>query len=188
MDVPDFLFETDRLRVRLWLESDVSDAFQIFGDARVQRTLRDDGKKVKNLQEMSSVLADRIEKQDSRTRTAGNWAVVHKETRKVIGCIIFQPIVDDSGRPTKEVDVTWAFAAKEWGKGYATEAAAGAIQYCLSKQSGIERFVARCRADHEASQKVAKRIGMNFAGHVQVCGASMIAVYEFVNAALDVLI
>jgi RimJ/RimL family protein N-acetyltransferase len=60
-----------------------------------------------------------------------------------------------------ELELGYALARSHWGKGYATEAAKAALEYCLSV-AGQPRTVAIIDPLNHASIRVAEKIGMAF--------------------------
>ena len=136
---------------------------------------------------MAQTLAANIASRKEWAVGKGNWAIVHKELGAVIGSVSFDDIPCVDGRPSGEIEVTWALAKKHWGFGYATEAAKGAIEYGFSMNPTVVRVIARCRPHHKASQSVADRIGMSFAGMTTKFGGMTLAIYEMANTALNFL-
>ena len=63
----------------------------------------------------------------------------------------------------KEVDIGWLIDKRYWGNGYATEAAKLLVEYIRTELHRTD-IVAYCDARNIASQKVMKKIGMEFAG------------------------
>lgn len=187
MNEPDFLFETARLRIRHWKNTDVEEAFIIYGDPVVQRTYRDDGKVVHDLEEMAKVLAKKISTRANGVEGRGNWAIVHRELNRVIGSISFDEIPSVYGTYSGELEVTWALGREYWGQGYATEAARGAIEFGLSHNPTVRRVVARCRPWHQVSRSVAEGAGMRFVGLSSSFGGATLAIYEFANTAMTLL-
>jgi len=187
MDSRDYLFETERLRIRHWKDTDVEDAFVIYGDPLVQRTYRDDGKTVRDLEEMAQILGEKIASRVDWKPGRGNWAIVHKSLNKVIGSVSFDrvPVADNYQSP--ELEVTWALSKSFWGQGYATEAALGAICYGFSNDPSVTRVIARCRPSHKASRSVAERIGMHFLGLSTQFGGITLAIYEMASTALSII-
>jgi len=64
------------------------------------------------------------------------------------------------------VDIGWRFKRSAWGKGYATEAAGACLEVAYSK-FGLEEVLAFTTDTNVASQKVMKKIGMQYTGTVQ---------------------
>ena len=65
-------------------------------------------------------------------------------------CVYF----DDEGSG----EVGWIIDKDYWGRGFATEAAGGMIQYFRS-ELGVRRFIAHCDSENIASQRVMTKLG-----------------------------
>ena len=63
----------------------------------------------------------------------------------------------------KEADIGWLIDKRYWGNGYATEAAKLLVEYIKTELHRTD-IVAYCDARNIASQKVMKKIGMEFVG------------------------
>ncbi|HEY6970482.1 MAG TPA: GNAT family N-acetyltransferase [Candidatus Angelobacter sp.] len=91
------------------------------------------------------------------------WAVVLRSNGELIGRCGLSPEQID-GRP--EWELGWTFARAHWGQGYATEAAAAAMQHSFEKL-GHKRLISLIRPGNSASVRVAERIGMTYERRVQ---------------------
>jgi RimJ/RimL family protein N-acetyltransferase len=60
-----------------------------------------------------------------------------------------------------EVDLGFRLLRSQWGKGYATEAAQGSLQYGFKTYS-LEKIVAQAMKENIASQRVLQKLGMRF--------------------------
>ena len=99
-----------------------------------------------------------LDKQIQRYKTYGFglWAVILKETEKMIGqCGL--TMQDCNG--TEVIEVGYLFQKAYWHKGYATEAAAACKQYAFDTLNADEVF-SIIRENNAASIAVAKRNGM----------------------------
>ncbi|SET48953.1 Protein N-acetyltransferase, RimJ/RimL family [Salinibacillus kushneri] len=61
----------------------------------------------------------------------------------------------------EEIEIGYWIAREYWGKGYASEAAKALLDYG-EKHIDQERFIALIQSEHFVSQKVAKKLGMEF--------------------------
>lgn len=88
----------------------------------------------------------------------GVWVVEHANTRTFIGIVgLHVPSADLPFSPC--VEVLWRLALPYWGQGYATEAAAAALNVgfeCLD----LPEIVAFAVADNHRSRAVMERLGM----------------------------
>jgi [ribosomal protein S5]-alanine N-acetyltransferase len=89
----------------------------------------------------------------------GPWTVVRKDNREVIGyCGLFY-FPDLCGQ--EEVEIGYRLARKEWGQGFATEAALAVRDYALNTLN-LRRLVAMVAPDNTASVGVATKLGMHY--------------------------
>ncbi len=96
---------------------------------------------------------------------AGWWAVEEREGGAVVGTV---------GAFFRETDATlvelgWSLYPAHWGRGFATEAAAAALQYALDIH-GARRVVAHIVAENVASIAVSKHLGMKYQADVDFYG------------------
>lgn len=66
-------------------------------------------------------------------------------------------------KPAKCMELAYAIAEDQWGKGLVAEASTAVIDFC-HRELGIKRIQARCKSENEASAKVMQKIGMSFEG------------------------
>ena len=88
-----------------------------------------------------------------QTRRPGwlNWVLRLRATGEAIGT------VQATQKDERTAEVAWVVSPSFQGAGYATEAAAAAIDWLETE--GIEVFAAYIHPDHIASNKVAERLG-----------------------------
>ncbi len=86
----------------------------------------------------------------------GRWSVLLKETGEVAGdCGIMLSEIDGK----QENDLGYIIHYPYWHNGFAVEAAEACKDYAF-KDLGLKRLCANMPFDHEASRRVAERIGM----------------------------
>lgn len=90
-------------------------------------------------------------------RGYGQWCVVEKATARVIGCVGFY----HPQRPWPGVDLGWAIQRSRWGQGYATEAAAAALDWIWT-HTAIDRVISLIAPHDGRSIHVARKIGLSF--------------------------
>lgn len=95
----------------------------------------------------------------------GWWAVEQRESGVVVGTV---------GAFFRETDAAllelgWSLYPAHWGHGFATEAAAAALQSALEAH-GPRRVVAHIAAENHASIGVSKHLGMTYEGDVDFYG------------------
>lgn len=87
------------------------------------------------------------------TETWRTWIVRLRATGEAIGYV--QATIVDVRR---EADLAWVLGPDAQGRGLATEAASAVVARLAD--DGVARFTAHVRADHAASEGVARRIGL----------------------------
>ena len=108
--------ETERLRLRQWIESDREPFARLNADPRVMEFLPSILDRV-----ASDAMIDRLQAKIAE-HGWGLWAVESKQNQKFIGFVGLQ--VPTANLPFSPcVEVGWRLAFEYWGKGYATEAA-----------------------------------------------------------------
>ena len=114
-------FETERLRLRQWYDVDRTPFAALNADPRVMEFFQAPLNRV-----ASDSMADRCQSLIEEHRW-GFWAVETKLTPTFIGFVgLHMPTAVLPFSPCTEVG--WRLAYQYWGKGYATEAALGALR------------------------------------------------------------
>jgi len=161
------VFETARLRARLWSLADADRHFDMYSRPEVARWL---GSVPAPLESRAESVA-RIDRWASRARADGRfgvWEVEVADTGIVAGTVLLVPIPltgEESPRPPEQrgdVEVGWHLHPDSWGNGYATEAAQGALAMAWS--AGLQEVVAVVYADNEPSLRVCQRLAMEPTG------------------------
>ncbi len=86
----------------------------------------------------------------------GQWSVVEKDTRQVIGCVGFYHW---EGR--SEIELGWIVRRSHWGNGFATEAAQAAIEWVWSTNI-TDHVISLIRPEDARSTRVAEKVGQRF--------------------------
>jgi RimJ/RimL family protein N-acetyltransferase len=92
----------------------------------------------------------------SRTEQWLNWTAWLRDTNEAIG------IVEATVPPSSDVLIAYMFASRVWGKGYAHEATAAAIEAMCA--AGARSFTATIDTRNEASRGLAQRLGFTCIG------------------------
>ena len=163
------ILETARLQLREMVEADVHDVYQLNSSPDVMRYLGAE-RTLSSLEEALALLRVRIFPQ-YQNYSIGRWAVILKSNRLFIGwCgLKYEP-------ETNEYDLGYRFIQKYWGKGYATEAARGVLEYCRLHLPD-KRIVGKALIENLASIRVLEKIGMQFEGFDEH-GDGTVAVYS----------
>jgi len=113
-------FETDRLRLRQWLATDREPFAALNADPRVMEFFPATLDRA-----TSDAMADYCEALIAK-RGWGFWAAEVKGSGQFIGFVGLHTPSELPFSPC--VEIAWRLAFKHWGKGFASEAASGALQ------------------------------------------------------------
>ncbi len=149
------ILETPRLEIREFSEKDSDELALILGDPKVMEYSL---KGPLSREEALKQLRQRI-LQHYVDRGYGLWALISKETKKLIG--MAGPIVQTvDGEEC--VEIGYRIASSEWGKGYATEAVAAIRDYVFSRFS-MDKLIAIIDPNNTQSIRVAEKTGFKLA-------------------------
>lgn len=145
-------FETERCLCREWRETDVEDAFAMYGDPEVMKGLS--GQPEPNIESQLHFLRKAIQAYRERPRGTGFWALERKTDGRIVGAVIVKPIPNGEG----QIEVGWHVARECWGQGYAVEAAREAIRIAF-RELGIEEILALVKPWNAQSLRVTEKLG-----------------------------
>ena len=146
-------FETERLRLRQWIETDRELFARLCGDPQVMEFYP-------NILDRaaSDAMVDRLQALIAE-RGWGLWAVELKADKQFIGYVgLHVPKADLPFSPC--VEIGWRLAFSYWGKGYATEAARGALDVGFDRLN-LPEIVSFTTILNRRSRAVMERLGMN---------------------------
>ena len=144
--------ETPRLRLRQWRESDREPFAALNADPVTMEFLP-----APLAREASDAMLDGF-RQQIAVRGWSNWAVEVAKSEEFIGFVgLSIPKRTFAFSPC--VEVGWRLARQHWGRGYASEAAGGALRAGF-EQIGLEDIVSFTALLNVRSRKVMERIGM----------------------------
>ena len=153
--------ETERLRLRMFRETDLDAYAAMSADPEVMRYLGagEPLTRADAWRQMAMLLGH------WQLRGYGVWAVEERASGVLVGRIgLFNP----DGWPGLEC--IWTLARGAWGKGYATEGARRALEYAFT-ELGQPRVISLIRPGNAASIRVAERIGERLEGCLTLFGA-----------------
>lgn len=149
-------FESERLRLRQWQESDLAPFAALNADPRVMEFFPEPLPR-----QASDEMAWRIHSLIEQ-RGWGFWAVEVKGGAPFIGFVGLH--VPGAALPFSPcVEIGWRLAFSHWGHGYASEAAHCALQVAFLRLSLLE-VVAFTAVGNRRSRRVMERIGMQYSG------------------------
>jgi RimJ/RimL family protein N-acetyltransferase len=145
-------FETERLRLRQWLESDRDPFARLCADPQVMEFYP-------NLLDRaaSDAMVDRVQTL-IRDRGWGLWAVELKADDKFIGYVgLHVPTANLPCSPC--VEIGWRLASPYWGKGYASEAARDVLKVGFDRID-LPEIVSFTATLNRRSYTLMERLGM----------------------------
>ena len=146
------VIETPRLQLRTWCDEDLAPFATLNADPCVMRyypALLDRGE--------SDAQAGRIRKHMAE-QGIGLWAVSVRDGADFIGFVgLSRPLFETRFTPC--VEVGWRLASEQWGHGYATEAARGALAHAFGPL-GLDEVVSMAVPANRRSLAVMRRLGM----------------------------
>lgn len=142
--------EADRLTIRLVEPSDLTALLDINSNDEITRYLPyDSWKDIADAQAWYGRASARL-----AANEAGQFVVVHRQTRRVIGsCLLFR-FEALSGR----AEVGYVLAREYWGAGYMLEAMRAFVAFAF-EQVGLRRLEAEIDPRNIASAKLLQRLG-----------------------------
>jgi [ribosomal protein S5]-alanine N-acetyltransferase len=145
------ILKTERLYLREFVNSDGFHFYHLNNDNNVIKYTGN--KPFNSLKEAMDFIKNYS---DYKQNGFGRWAVCLKETDEFLGWCGLK-FDEEKG----EIDLGYRFYKKHWGKGYATEAAFGCIEYGFSKLK-IKEIVGRAYIENAASIKVLEKCNLRF--------------------------
>ena len=145
-------FETERLYLRQWRESDFEPFAALNADSLVMEFFPEQLSR-----QASNEMADRIYSLIEQ-RGWGFWAVEIKGAEPFIGfCGLHVPTATLPFSPC--VEIGWRLSSVYWRKGYAAEAARGVLNVAFQKLD-LPEVVSFTTVENQWSRRVMERIGM----------------------------
>lgn len=99
--------------------------------------------------------------------------ILDKESNKRIG---HAGLVPQMINGKQEIEIGYWISEEYWGRGFATEAARGLMEYGKNKLK-IEKMIALIQKDNITSHKVAKKIGMQLEREINLKGKHVFVYY-----------
>lgn len=142
--------ETPRLWLRHFTLDDLEDLFHIYSNSEVMKYI---GKGVRTRDETEAGLINMMQHWQ---HGFGMWAVIHKDSGKLIGrcglCFLER---------TLEIELGYTLDKPYWNQGLATEASLASLKHGF-ENVGLNRIVAIARPENIASQRVMQKVGMEY--------------------------
>jgi RimJ/RimL family protein N-acetyltransferase len=151
MNAPTPTLQTPRLRLRRWRESDLATFASINADPRVMEFMPATLTRAQSDQRIAEA-----ETHFDR-HGIGKWAVELIEGDILVGSVGLS-VVNFPAPFTPCVEIGWRLAHAHWGNGYATEAAAAAIDFGF--RHGLNEIVSFTVPQNHRSRRVMEKLGM----------------------------
>ncbi|HTD92243.1 MAG TPA: GNAT family N-acetyltransferase [Chitinophagaceae bacterium] len=142
------VFETARLIVRYFRETDIDNFFLVNGDPEIMRYIRAPQTREATLQMMRQAIEN-----CKSNPFMGRWAIEEKESGEFVGSFAVIPIDQ-----TPLIQMGYALLKNAWGKGYATELTKEALRHVFTKTS-LESIRAVAETGNDASHGVLIKAG-----------------------------
>ncbi|MGA2117561.1 MAG: GNAT family N-acetyltransferase [Bryobacteraceae bacterium] len=156
--------ETERLILDTWRSADWTAFRPIATDAEVMRYIT--GGVPWSDDRIRSFVVRQIELY--RTRGFCRWKLMEKPTGNLIGfCGV------GIWRDGLELEIGWWLARAYWGRGLASEAAAGALDDAFER-AGLERVVSIAMPENRASIRIMEKLGLQFDGEFESEGVRLV--------------
>lgn len=148
------IFETPRLYLRQFTEADASLILTLNSDPEIVKYVHEPI--LETEEQARKIIVNNILPQ--YPNDLGRWAMHIKETNEFIGwCgLKYRPDLD-------ETDLGYRLMQKNWGLGYAAEAARHTLTHGFNKLN-LQLITARAQIENIASIKVLEKLGMNYIG------------------------
>ncbi|KGE00743.1 GNAT family acetyltransferase [Rhizobium sp. YS-1r] len=148
------ILETERLRLRSWLDSDRDLFREINADPKVMEFFP-----FRRSHEEADAFLTRLN--DTITETGlGFYALELKETREPMGFCGLSLANMPEIFPAETVEIGWRLATRFWGHGYVTEAARALLDFAFDKKH-LDAIVSFAVTDNHRSTAVMKRLGLH---------------------------
>ncbi len=150
-DMDDFpVLKTERLRLRLFEQSDVEQLYLLYSDPGVMRYMRG----TRSREQAEEHIHAFVEQLGKTGFT--QWAVEQKSDGEFLGRAGLMPLPG-----TSEVELGYLIAQPYWGRGIATEASTVCLD-CGFRRLGLDFIAAVTVPENVASQRVLQKLGFKF--------------------------
>jgi ribosomal-protein-alanine N-acetyltransferase len=156
------VIETERLRLRMVLPSDLDDLAALFADPDVVRYVGNGqpADRTEAEKALNSIIAH------WEKHGFGRWIVEDKQTSEFFG---YGGLRSLFGTP----EVVYHFAKRHWGKGFATETARASLNFGFNERD-FKRVVAIAQPENTASIHVMEKLGMRFEERTSYYGIEVV--------------
>lgn len=168
----EIIFTTPRLTARKWTIEEAPELHDIYSDPEVTRYLGT-AKGVDRSIETTTQRLEQLLERDMKIPGLGFWCLQANDDGRILGSVLLKQLDDRD-----EVEVGYHLRLEEWGNGYATEAARGAVRHGF-EVIGLPRIVAVSFVENIASINVIRKLGFQYGGSQIIYGCGL--EYYFAN-------
>jgi [ribosomal protein S5]-alanine N-acetyltransferase len=148
------IFETNRLLLRQQVPGDLDELWSFHGNPENIRHYHDAPNTFEEVREQLEWDIDWYQK----NHHLGTWAIIHKETGKLVGLCSLMPWTVDG---VEEVEMAYILAEECRGQGFGTELSRGVVEYALEELK-LPRIISLIEPDNLLSRHVVEKAGMRF--------------------------
>jgi RimJ/RimL family protein N-acetyltransferase len=152
-------FRTDRLAARSWQIEDLPFAMELWGDPAVTALIDSRGQLTG--QQVEGKLRAEIDRE--RSNGVQYWALFNHRSGDFVGCGGLRLWIYTPDEPSFELG--FHIVKRCWGKGFASEAALGVLNYSWRKLR-LSKVYAGHHPDNRASQRILEKLGFKFLENV----------------------
>ncbi len=150
------ILETERILLREFLPEDAPFLYELNADPEVLKYTGD--VRFENPEAAAHFISNY---NDYALHGMGRWACIQKSSSAFLGWCGLKRHVKSN-----EVDVGFRLLKKQWGRGFATEAAQSCLHYGFGYLQ-VEEIIGRAQKDNVASIRVLEKLGMKFNGNFE---------------------
>ncbi len=116
------IFETDRLYVRRWQDTDLQNVHRLYSDRAIMEYIRP----VLTIEETKQIFDKQITEY-SASQYVGRYLILEKNSNSFVGIFLLRKPENRDG-----IEIGYAFRLQDWGKGFATEIVKEGVQYIFT--------------------------------------------------------
>lgn len=173
------LLETERLRLRRFMESDVENLFELDNDRDVMRYIN--GGTPTAIDVIRDEILPGFLEYDDGLLAYGFWAVIGRQEGDFLGWVSLRPLEGT----LREASLGYRLHKAAWGKGYATEAARALLDQGFGEM-GLERVSATTYEKNVASCRVMEKLGMKLVRRFRITTDDLLSADTYHSSSLDV--
>jgi [ribosomal protein S5]-alanine N-acetyltransferase len=179
------VIETERLVLRLPVQTDADAIYRHLSDPEVMRWIGVDGE--------TGTRADAVERAERWKRNweldgFGHFIAVRRDTGEVVGrvgLLSWDPQTWRNGTRTEigdhaEIELGWTLERVAWGNGFATEAATAVRDWAL-REVQPRRLISLIHPDNARSIRVAEKIGEEYQHDIVMHHGATVQLWELAS-------